>query len=402
MPRPTNPVPTLQRHKATNQAVVKVRLSTGATKDLYLGKFNSPVSKSEYARVLAVLAANGGVYPSADDNVTVSMAIASYSKWATGHYVNPDGSASAFVEQLKVSLGYVRKLFGPIPVSEFDPPKLKAVRQVMIDEGRVRTNINRYVGLIRQFFRWCVEEGIVPVSVLDTLRAVAPLTPGRSGAVESAPREPADPAAVEASLKFMSPAARDAVRMIRLTGARPSEILNMTAGEIDRSGTIWKFAPANHKTSWKAKARTIHIGPEAQAILSPWLTDAEPSAIVFSPIKSNAMRQEERRANRKTPLYPSHLRRNELKRVGSKRKRPPADRYDARALAVAVYRACKLAKCKPYSPYMLRHLRAVELREKYGLEVVKATLGHSTLAMSEHYARRADEVLASKAAAEIG
>lgn len=46
----------------------------------------------------------------------------------------------------------------------------------------------------------------------------------------------------------------------------------------------------------------------------------------------------------------------------------PSDRYDARALAVAVMRACRMAKCKPHSPYMPRQLKAVEFCERYGLE----------------------------------
>ena len=63
---------------------------------------------------------------------------------------------------------------------------------------------------------------------------------------------------------------------------------------------------------------------------------------------------------------------------------------------------CRRANVKPFSPYQLRHLRAVELREKYGLEVVRAVLGQGVLSMAEHYSKGADATLAGKAAAECG
>ena len=402
MPRPSSPVPTLRHHRPTNQAVTTVRLPDGGTKDFYLGKHGSAAARNEYARVVALVAANGGTYPANRHDLTVSEALARYFRHAATYYRTPDGAPSRCIESLKSALRYVRVLFASTPLADFGPPQLKAVRQSMIDDGRVRTNINRFVGLIRQFFRWCVEEGLIPASVLETLRAVSALSPGRSGATESAPREPADPAAVEASLPFLSPAVRAIVLLLRHTGARPTELLRMTVDGIDRTGEVWRYTPTDHKTAWKLKTRTIHMGPDAQAVLAPWLADAVPGKFIFSPAKSDAMRMAERSAARKTPRFPSHMRRNETKRVGAKRKRPPADRYDARALAVAVARACEKAGVKPYTPYELRHLKAVELRERFGLESVRAVLGQSSMAMAEHYAKRADEALANAAAKQMG
>ena len=54
-----------------------------------------------------------------------------------------------------------------------------------------------------------------------------------------------------------------------------------------------------------------------------------------------------------------------------------------------------------WHPNQLRHLVAVELRERFGLEVVRATLGHSFEAMSDHHSKAADSILASKAALEV-
>ena len=136
-----------------------------------------------------LVVANGGVYPSGQCDFTVNEALLRFFRHARASYRNPDGSESRCVESLKAALGCLRKFFGPTRLADFAPPHLKAVRQTMIDEGRVRTNINRFVGLIRQFFKWCVEEQLIPEAVYETLLAVSPPTPGQSGAAGS---EPAD------------------------------------------------------------------------------------------------------------------------------------------------------------------------------------------------------------------
>jgi len=42
-------------------------------------------------------------------------------------------------------------------LADFGPVRLKTVRQVLIDEGRVRKQVNKHVSQIRQFFKWAVE-----------------------------------------------------------------------------------------------------------------------------------------------------------------------------------------------------------------------------------------------------
>lgn len=402
MPRPSNAVPTLRRHKSSGQAVTTVRLPNGTTKDLYLGNHGSAAARTEYARVVALVAANGGTFPDADTNVTVAEAIARFKKHAEAYYKDADGKPLRSLDNLKDAIRYVRELFGPLPLADFGPVQYKAVRSVLINEGRVRVQVNKRMGLVRQFVKWCVEEQLVPVSIYETLRCVAPLAPGRSGVKDAPPREPADPQAVDAALPHMPTVVRAIVQLLRFTGARPSEILNMTTEEIDRSSEVWRYTPSRHKTSWKNKKRVIYLGAQAQTVLAPWLDLTPAGEVIFSPARADAMRQAERSAARKTKLYPSHARRNESKRVGDARKRKLGDRYDFQALGHAVRRACKKADCKPFCPYALRHLKAVELRERFGLESVRAVLGQSVLSVAEMYARGADEILATRAAAEIG
>jgi integrase len=401
MPRRPNNVPIYRCHKPTNQAVCTVRLANGKAKVLYLGRWKSAASKIEYGRVVSLVSVNGGIYPSAADDLTVNEALLRYTTHVESYYVEPDRSPSGTVVKIKFVLGYLRRMFGSTPLVDFGPPELKAIRTAMIAEGRARKSINKAAMLVRQFFRWCVEEQIVEPGVLEALRAVRPLTPGRCGAPEGKPREPADPAAVEKTLPFLSPGVRAIVQLLRLSGARPSELVALRPRDLNRDRAVWSYTVPAHKTAWKGKARVIHFGPEAQAVLIPWLDGLDPDEHVFSPRRSEEMRNARRSQERQTPRWPSHLTRNERKRV-AQRRRPPSNRYNATAIARAVQRACERAKVTAWTPYQLRHLRAVELREKYGLETVRAVLGQSFMAISDHYSKAADAVLASRAAAETG
>ncbi len=396
MPRLPNDLPVYRCHKASNQAITTVRLASGARRDIYLGVWRSPASKAEYGRIVALVTANGGIYPSTADDLTVNEAMVRYVRHIDAYYA---GSGSAV--KIKAVLKYLKRLFGSTKIAEFGPPEFKVVRAAMIADGLARTTINKSGRLIRQFIRWCVEERIVHPDVLGALRAVMALSPGRSGAAETIPRKPADPTDVAKTLPHLPSAVRAVMELLRLTGARPSELAALRPCDIDRSTDVWTYNLQTHKTTWKGKSRTIHFGPAAQQILLPWLEGAVPEQFVFSPRRSEDMRNGQRSKDRKTRAWPSHMKRNAAKRP-KVRKLPPTDRYDADGLARAVLRTCKRIGVTPWSPYQLRHLRAVELREKYGLETVRAVLGQSAAAIADHYSKGADAVLAGRAAKEIG
>lgn len=414
MPRkPTQP--TYRLHKPRNLAVVTID-----GKNHYLGPWQSPESHEKYATLIAEWKRLGSkesleakarleleivTSPTRSletvANITVAEVLAVYLDYAEKYYAAADGTPSKEVDSIKRSIRPVRVLYASLPAAEFSPLKLKAVRQSMIDANHCRKQINKRIDRVRRAFRWAAGEELVPTAVYEGLRAVPPLMPGRGGIKEGKPRKPADPEAVAKALPFMPPAVRVVVQLLRLTGARPTEILTMRPCDLDRKNEIWAFTPATHKTAWKGKTRTIYIGKDAQAALAPWLLGTPNDGYVFSPARSEELRNRERSEKRKTPLYPSHAKRNASKRVKLRRE-PFAPRFDHQSLAYAVRRACEKAEVEPFSPYCLRHLRAVELREKYGLEVVRAVLGQSQMSMADLYSKGADEVLARKAAAEVG
>lgn len=178
--------------------------------------------------------------------------------------------------------------------------------------------------------------------MLEGLKAVKALAPARSGVKEGIPVEPADPATVVRTVPLMPPAVRAIVGLLRLTGARPGEVMRLRPGEVDRSGGAWVFRLARYKESWRGKPREVHLGPAAQAVLAPWLDGVGAGTLAFTPSRSEDVRAGERAAARVD--------------AGRSVRRPGA----------------------------------VELRIRYGLEVVRAVLGHAFKGMSNHSARAAD------------
>ena len=327
--------PSLRLHKPTGQGVVTVRLASGGRKDLDCGGHGTAAAKAEYNRVVGLLAANGGIYPDDGADLTVAEALVKYVIFIDGYYRNPDGTPTGTADDIKITLGYIKRLFAPIPLADFGISQLKLVREAMVADDRVRNQVNRRVGMVRGFVKWCVEEGLMSAVVLEGLRAVRPLAPGRSGAKEREPVQPADPASVVKALLYLSKPLAAVVGLLRLTGARPSEILTMRPRDLDRTGDVWVLSPARHKGSWRGKSRVIHFGPEARAVLAPWL-NATPSAddYVFSPVRAEAERNAKRGASRKTPRWASHMARNATKRKGVKRARPIEDRRVLRRLGL--------------------------------------------------------------------
>lgn len=264
---------------------------------------------------------------------------------------------------------------------------------------------------VRRIFKWAVSEELAPPSVFQALTTVSGLQKGRTTATETAPVGPVSDAVVDATLAQLNRHVRGLVEFQRLTGCRPGEACRVRRCDIDVSGAaVWLYRPPQHKGTWKGKERTVSIGPLAQELLKTYFT-ANVEDYLFSPQRAVEEFRAARSANRKTPRYPSHLARNEQKRVKT-RKRPPADGYNRRAYLNALKRACDRAfpptvgelvrqqgesvakwwgrldekqrnavrawrTAHHWHPNQLRHSFATRVRRAHGLEAAQVLLGHS-------------------------
>ncbi|MDC0935464.1 hypothetical protein OAS39_04185 [Pirellulales bacterium] len=103
--------------------------------------------------------------------------------------------------------------------------------------------------------------------------------------MELPPIEPVPDAEVEAILPFLPDVVRGMVELQRFTGMRPAEVWIIRPCDIDRSGDVWIYRPASHKTEHHGRDRTIMLGPKAQEVLLRFLA-RDPEAYCFRPCDS--------------------------------------------------------------------------------------------------------------------
>jgi integrase len=388
----------------------------GRRKQILLpGAFNSKESLAEYHRLCTLLRANHGrllSHGSSIADLTVSELILRYMRYmdefAKSYYVHPDTKEpTSEIECLSQAFRPLNRLFGSLPVAEFDSLKVETLQNAMatgvwLNEeerknkekqkkplGVARSTINRHVDRIKRLFRWGCVRKFVPADNLVNLEAVASLRQGRSIARETAPVKPVDVDVVHETLQFLPPVTADIVRLLLLTGARVGELCRLRGREI---GSIWLYHVTHHKTLHHGHSRTIAFGPNAQLILRRHLKD-DPDALLFSPADQDRLIKERQRTERKTPVQPSQRDRSK-----KNPQRKPGDSFTAQAINHAIRRACSKAGVSIWHTHQLRHSAALVIMREHGIEAARSVLGHKTLNMALHYSgidlERAKEVAA--------
>ncbi|MDB5308027.1 MAG: site-specific tyrosine recombinase XerD [Gemmataceae bacterium] len=197
MGRPKNPFPTYQLHKPCGQA--RVRLDD---QDIYLGKYDSPESRQEYARIVAELTASN---PSPKASIpgtsnSVNQILLAFLRHAQQHYRRPDGTPTNELKEYRLPMRPVRELYGHTPATGFGPVALRTVRERMIQRGWCRTRVNKQIGRVKRLFKWAVGQELLPVAVSQSLGCVEGLQRGRTEARETNPVQPVPSEVVEATL----------------------------------------------------------------------------------------------------------------------------------------------------------------------------------------------------------
>jgi integrase len=372
--------PSYRLHKPSGQAVVTLN-----GRDHSIGKYGSVESRAEYDRLLAEWLARGRQTPAADPRsdpaaLTVSELLLAYVRFADGYYVK-NGKPTSEAGNVRLALRPLRPLYGHTPARDFGPLALKAVRAEMVRSDLCRTEVNKRVRHVVRVFKWGVGEELVPPSVHHGLRAVSGLRRGRSDARESEPVKPVPDAFVDAVRPHVSRQVWAMIELQRLTGMRPGEACAMRTGDLDTSGRVWVYRPAEHKTEHHGKERLVYLGPRAQAVVRPWLrTDL--GAYLFSPREAMEEYRAALRANRKTPMTPSQAARTRKR----KPRKAPGERYSTESYGRAIAGACKRAGVPGWHPHQLRHNAATMLRKEFRLDVARVILGHSSPVVTEVYA----------------
>jgi integrase len=382
--------PKLTHYRASGQGVVRIN-----GKDHYCGPYGTAECKARYLRALAEWeaadrqpATTSATEPpgapavgSSPTDLTINEVLVAYLKYVDGHYVK-NGEPTSEPGNIRLAIKPLVARFGELPAAQFDPPRLKAVRDEFIKAKLCRNEVNRRTRLIVRAFKWVASEGLVPASVWHGLKAVDGLRKGRSGVRESKIVKPVPDAFVDAVLPHVSRQVAAMIQLQRLTGMRPGEVCIMRTMDINTSGKLWEYRPDSHKTEHHDRDRIVFIGPAAQDILKPWLRP-DLSSYLFSPAEAVASHRAAMRATRATKVQPSQI---------DRRKRSPkrtlGNHYNNRSYGYAVAMACVKAQVPHWAPNQLRHNAATRLRREFGLDVAKAVLGHSSVMPTQVYAEQ--------------
>lgn len=378
-------IPAYRLHKPTGQAVVRLN-----GHDFYLGAHGSAESKARYDRTVNEWLARGRqpLECAPEDAPTVSQLILAF----VGHLT---GQKAELADKERQALRAVRELYGETQAIKFGVLAFKAIRQKFMDEGLAITTIRDRMGIIRRMVGFGVENEFLTADAFQRIQAVAGLRVGRDRVKPSKKIPPAPDADVDAVLPFVGPVVGAMIQIQRLTGARPGEIRRMTVRQIDRSGDLWCYRPASHKTAGLGKNREVWIGPQAREILAGFLT-ADQDTPLFSPAASRAAFLAQARADRKTKVQPSQ---KDRRKPNPKRK--PGKSYSRDAYKEAIRRGCLKAGVPTFTPNQIRHSVATRVRRDFGLEAAQVILGHSRADVTQVYAER-NRALAMDVVRQIG
>lgn len=217
-----NPVPTYRRHSRKDQAVIDVYRHDGKRTKVYLpGPYDSPESKAEYARLVALMQAHGGRLPlhpgeRAPGDLTIDEVVLLFLEKKVDVDYTP-----AEQESNLHALKPLTRLYGWALARDFDAKTLGVVRDAMVSGswmndkereraekhgrpiGWARKTINNHTSRIRSMFRWAVLEKIVPASVVVDIDCLPTLKRGRGGARDTEPIAPVEIETVKETLPHL-------------------------------------------------------------------------------------------------------------------------------------------------------------------------------------------------------
>lgn len=303
--------------------------------------------------------------------------------WASGYY-RKNGEETREAGLVREAMAPMVELFGDDSCDEFGPQRLLKVRDYMVTtpngKGQLssRKHINKQIGRIVRAFKWATEQELIDPTIHLALSAVQGLKTGRTSAPDHQPVQPVPDSIVNETLQYLTPVVADMVRIQRLTGCRPEEVRIMRPCDIDRTSydDVWIYVPDSHKNEHHQRGRHIAIGPQAQAVLEPYLNRSR-TKHCFSPRESYLQHVERRRSN--------STRNSRAKGTVSE---IYGEVYSKDSYWQAIDRVCRANGIPRWSPNQLRHTAATEIRAAHGLEASQAVLGHAKADITQIYAER--------------
>ncbi len=338
---------------------------------------------------------------------------------ATVRYYDKDlGTVSSQYTIAEVALRTFGDAHAIRPASDIEVGDLRRFRDRLIGEGKVRSTINNYIGVVVQMYKWALGEGYVAPEVVRPLVDFPRLIEGQTAAHESAAIQPAKTSAILAVIDAAGPILADLLRVHWISGARPGEIVQLAKRYLDMEDPdVWIFTPPAYKTKRHGEPRTIALFAEAIDIIKPYLFRPDDRPL-FSPAESEAARHKAQAAARASKPTPSQLRRRASAgpgRAGDAYTTATYRRAVERIIArINAERAAENRKrhaeglepielVEPFTPNQIRHSAGAENRALVSQEVAAILLGHAggSAITSVYTWTTAKEEALAKAKAEV-
>ena len=399
-------------HKPTSRGYCRTTDADGVRSTTYFpGRFNSPESRAAYH---AFLRRDDAPADEAGSITCEQLSAVWLLERREQTDLDTDNGYNRFSHDRQAA-ALLASLAG-LPASDMTCGKLKKLRRMLIDEGRLALRtLNRRIDHVRNIFRWATTEDMIRDNVWHSLMALPRLQTHDAPSVKP-PREVSavDTDDVLMMLPHLSPTVRAMVKVQALTGCRAGELVQLRWQDIVKDGhaygeAVWYFEPPQHKNKWRKKTRRIFIGPSAQQVLAEYertrpIKDAE---YIFTPVESAAWKLWERSRNYRAAPGPEYEAKQParinswqdgLARVDDTR----TWQFKSRSYLQAIRRACGRAGIVPIKTHQLRHAVSEKLDriDGGGREKAAAVLGHD-ISTADIYAGR-NHVLAAKMMAEHG
>jgi len=384
MPARTRRLP-LYHHKPSNRARTRIELENGQKQDVYLGPWGSPEAAAELARLQAE-----------EDRKRIRpkpmLVYELLEEYIIAHGLYGGARLPKNKSKIRKAVQHALDvdLLSRQPLGEIKPGHFEAFLDhvaSLVDEKRdergevvssrpryVRDSCNEMGQIILRVFKWGERKGHAPIGTLSRLHAAEFLKWGQSSARESVDVRPVPVEDVTATIERATRVVSDMMRVQLWTGMRSDELCSMTPGQIDRSGDVWWYEPAQHKNLHRNQERRVPLGPQVQATLMRYLNRREDEEL-FSPRESYESKLAERQAARVTPASCGN-------RPGSNRSADPVSlpstRYTSDGYRQAVQRAARAAGVPKWTPHQLRHTAATLFEHQHGEKIAQLMLGHAS------------------------
>src|SRR5260370_4959178 len=266
--------PSYRLHKPSGKAVVTLPDGRGGRKDVYLGVHGTPESRQQYQeKVIEWECLSRPLFPppaqAKTPDLTVNELLLAYFEQHVKTYHLKDDRPTSEQHCIRAALRFLKEMHGHRRAVDVDSLALEAVRDAMIlpyartvmkadpatgnpvavkknCRGLSRDTINKNLSRLKAVFKWGARRKLIPAPVYNELTCVPHLSAGRTAARENEPVLPVPDHVVEATLPHLPQVLADMIRVQRLTGCRPGEVVQLRASYLARTGPICAVRPPSH------------------------------------------------------------------------------------------------------------------------------------------------------------